>query len=605
MRTNFKVILFLLVGFLIAGDCTSVLNAKETTSTASAKLLDQVLSQYEKHLMEDTPLNLAYRQKYGLDITQLPDISKKKEDENQQKLKTFLEKLQTVNPDELSIDQQLTWKLLKWQLENSIREHKYIWLTFPIASYYNLIPYINHTFTTFQFRQEKHLRHYLGLLDQYPGLIEELLSFLKQQLNKKIALSKPGLQAPIAYLHSIIQPGEKSLLYVDSQRLKAGSISQNPKAISQFQNQVTQLINKRVNPALEKLTAFIEGEYRAQAPDKVGLWQYPQGKEYYRFLVKLNTTLDLTPEEVHRTGLKEIEKLVSQLDKIRRELNFSGDVEAFVHYMKTDPRFKPKSPEDIGKRMIRIKEMAEDKLPLFFSHLPKAPCRVKRLDPLLEASMTYGYYQNPTAADPCGYYLFNASNLDKRNILNGASAALILHELLPGHHFQIALQSENDSLCPFRRELSLNAYAEGWGEYAAGLGFEMGIYQTPYDRCARILQDLFMSVRLVVDTGMNYFQWPREKAINFMKKYLITSDVEIQSETLRYSTGIPAQALGYKIGSLKIWELRRTAEKTLGKKFDIRRFHDVILSSGTLPLFLLEEQVNRFIKTEMNKPGND
>jgi uncharacterized protein (DUF885 family) len=202
------------------------------------------------------------------------------------------------------------------------------------------------------------------------------------------------------------------------------------------------------------------------------------------------------------------------------------------------------------------------------------------------------------AADPTGYYLYNASNLENKNILNVASAALILHELLPGHHFQIAVQSENKTFSPFRREYFLNAYAEGWAEYAAQLGIEMGIYTDPYERCGLIFQDLFMSVRLVVDTGMNIFQWTREKAKKFMKKYLLISDHEIETETLRYSTGIPGQALAYKMGGLKMWEFRKKAEKNLRGKFDLRRFHDALLGKGSLPLFLLEKHVDRFIKEE-------
>jgi uncharacterized protein (DUF885 family) len=245
-------------------------------------------------------------------------------------------------------------------------------------------------FADFQFREEKHLQQYLNLLDQYPGFIEEVLSFFKQQLQKKIVLAKPALQSPILYLRSIIQPGEKSFFYIPSDRLKSDFFTKNPKKLAAFQEQVARRISARINPALEKLAAFVQGDYLKQAPENVGLWQYPQGKEYYRYLVKINTTLDLTPEEIHAIGLKEIENLVEKLDKIRRELNFGGDVEAFIQYLKNDPRFRPKSAEEIGKRMLGFKEQAQAKLPLFFTKQPKAPCGVKRLDPLLESAMTDG-----------------------------------------------------------------------------------------------------------------------------------------------------------------------------------------------------------------------
>jgi uncharacterized protein (DUF885 family) len=562
-------------------------------SSDSTKILKEVTDQYWQFLLEDS---IYLRQLYGLEIKRLPQLTLKKAEADIRKVRSLQQKLKEVKPDEISYDEHLSLKILEWQMEKQIIGHDYFRLNIPISIYNSPVPYVNRVFTEFQFGESKHLQQYLDLLNQYPGFIEEILIRLKQQYQKKIILSKTAIGLPVSYLGSLIQPAEKSAFYVRESRLEALSPKKNETA--EFQKKVSQVITSRLNPGLKEMLSFLQGDYLKQAPEAVGLWQYPRGKDYYRFLVNYNTTLDLTPEEIHQIGLKEIENLRKELDEIRREVNFEGDIDAFVHFLKTDHRFKPKSAEEIGKRMNRFKNQAEAKLPLFFSKLAKAPCGVKRLDRLLEGSMTYGYYQVPTASEPKGYYLYNASKLESKNILNTASAALILHELLPGHHFQVNLQSENEALPFFRREFFLTAYAEGWGEYAAQLGDEMGIYTDPYERCGRIMQDLFMSVRLVVDTGMNYLQWPRQKAKEFMKKYLLLSDVEIETETLRYSTGIPAQALGYKIGSIKIWELRKRAEKALGPKFDIRRFHDAILDSGTMPLFLLEKHVDHFIEKE-------
>jgi len=568
--------------------------AVETTSTDSAKILKAVMDEYWQFLLEDSNYSIYLRQKHGLEIKRLPPITLKKAEADIEKIRSLLRKLKDVKADEISYDEGLSLQILAWEMENQIKAHDYFQLNIPIAIYSSPVPYFNRVFTDFRFRESKHLQQYLDLLNQYPGFIEEILARLQQQYQQKIILPKPALVLSVFYLGSLVQPPEKSVFYVKEKRLEA--LSQKQTEIAEFQKNVAHVITSRLNPGLKKLLSFIQGDYSKQAPGEVGLWQYPRGKDYYRFLVNYNTTLDLTPEEIHQIGLKEIDNLRKKLDEIRREVKFAGDVDAFLHFLKTDPRFKPKSAEEIGRRMNGFKEQAEAKLPLFFSKLAKAPCGVKRLDPLLEGSMTYGYYQTPTAADPRGYYLYNASNLENKNILNTASAALILHELLPGHHFQVNLQSENETLHLLRREYFLGPYTEGWAEYAAQLGHEMGVYKDPYERCGRIMQDLFMSVRLVVDTGMNYFQWPRQKAKDLMKKYLLVSDVEIETETLRYSTGIPAQALGYKIGSLKIWELRKKAEKALGPKFDIRKFHDAILGSGTMPLFLLEKHVEHFIE---------
>ena len=593
MRRNTLIFITLIFSMVFTG---GRVEAVETTSSNSAKILKAVMDEYWQFLLEDSNDSIYLRQEQGLEIKRLPQLTLKKAEAAISKVRSLLQKLKEVKPHEISYDEGLTLQILEWEMKNQINFHDYFWLDIPIAIYSSPVPFINRVFTEFQFRESKHLKQYLDLLDQYPGFIEDIIVHLKQQYQKKIILPKPTLMLPVFYLGSLIQPAEKSAFYVPRSRLKA--LSQKQTEITEFQKKVSRVITSRLNPGLKKLLSFIQGDYLKQAPEAVGLWQYPRGKDYYHFLVKYNTSLDLTPEKIHQIGLKEIDNLRKKLDEIRREVNFEGDIDAFVHFLKTDPRFKPKSAEEIGKRMNQFNEQAEAKLPLFFSKLPKAPCGIERLDPLLEDSMTGGYYQVPIASDPKGYYFYNASNLESKNILSIASAALVLHELFPGHHLQVNLQSENEALHPLIREYVLVPYTEGWAEYASQLGREMNIYQDPYERCGRIFFDLLMSVRLVVDTGMNYLQWPRQKAKEFMKKYLLLSDVEIETETLRYSTGIPAQALGYKIGSLKIWELRKKAEKALGPKFDIRRFHHAILGSGTMPLFLLEKHVEHFIKKE-------
>jgi uncharacterized protein (DUF885 family) len=592
-------LIFLLVVYLGTGGgnllCQSLKKSRSEASEGS-KLLKEVETQFWQFLLQESNYSLYLRQKLGLEIKTLPDFSFKKSQNNVAKFKVWLQRLKAVEPEDITYDESLTWEILIWELENQIKAHNFFWLNIPIAAYSSPIPNINRVFIEFEFKQEKDLEQYLDLLDRYPTIIDEIMARLKQQQQKKIILAKAALIMPVYYLSSIIQPAEKSIFYINENRLK--SFSHNPPTIKNFQRKVAEVVTNSFNPKLKKLLSFIQGEYAKESPDRVGLWQYPGGKDYYEFLVKYNTSLDLNPEEIHKIGLREIKNLLEKMDKIRQQLKFEGDLNAFFHFLKTDPRFKPKSADEIGKRMNRFKDQVKTMLPDYFSRIPKAPCTAKRLDPLLESSMTYGYYQTPTATDPTGYYLYNASNLENKNILNTASASLILHELLPGHHFQFAVQSENKTLTPFRQEYFLIPNAEGWAEYACQLGIEMGIYKDPYDLCGLIFQDLFMSVRLVVDTGMNSLQWPREKAKKFMKKYLLTSDFEIETETLRYSTGIPAQALAYKMGSLKMWELRKKAEKKLGAKFDLRRFHDALLGKGSLPLFLLEKHVDHFIWQE-------
>jgi uncharacterized protein (DUF885 family) len=373
-----------------------------------------------------------------------------------------------------------------------------------------------------------------------------------------------------------------------------------PEGAQAFQGQVLKAVETSVNPALEALAAVLDSpEYRQAAPERVGAGQYPGGPENYRYLVHLHTSLEATPEEIHKKGLDEVARLNGRLEEIRAKVGFEGDLEAFRQFLKTDSRFFAKTPEEVAERLMAPVHRVEPRVKDFFLRTPKAPYGVARLEPELEGSMTYGYYRQPAPGRPEGDYLFNGSKLGERSIL--PASALIFHELIPGHHFQISLQLENAGLPQFRKNSNPTAYVEGWAMYASGLGEEMGGYADPYDLAGWLSNDLFLSSRLVVDTGMNALGWTREQAIDFMKRNTFESETQLGTETLRYSVDIPGQALAYKMGSSKIRELRARAERELGAKFDLRRFHDAVLGSGAMPLSVLEKHVDWWIGEEKKR----
>jgi len=311
----------------------------------------------------------------------------------------------------------------------------------------------------------------------------------------------------------------------------------------------------------------------------------------------------MTPEEVHAVGIKEVEKINREMERVQGTLGFKGTRSEFRDSLKKDPRFFPKTPEEVGERLMAHIRRIEPKIDLYFLRRPKSPYGVKRLEPEREGAQTFGYYEAPTAANPAGYYRYNASRLPERSLLN--SAELIYHELIPGHHFEIGLSLENPDIPAFRRETSDTAYAEGWAEYAANLAGEMGMYADPYDLYGRLAGEMFLAVRLVVDPGMNAHGWPRAKAAAIMRENLMETDEQIHTESLRYSCDLQGQALGYRVGYLKFLALREKAQKALGERFDIRRFHDALLSSGSLPLATLERHVDWFIKREKQGKGGD
>jgi uncharacterized protein (DUF885 family) len=572
------------------------IEAAPASLSKSSQIVKEAADAYWDYLTEEI---IYYRQRAGLKVERLPHYSYEASTERIKKVRTILEKLRKANLKEITYDESISYRILEWELENLHSFHRFFFNQIPIAAYWSPIPDTNRFFSQFRFRQPEDIARYLSLVSQYGNLIREMTGVLKKQYDKGIILPKPALKKATDYMQSLAQPADKSFLFVKSGRLAAKTIPMDNAV--EFQKKVRQAINSKVNPALQELVAFVKGDYSRKSPEQVGLWQYPGGKQYYKFLLRFWTGMNIEAEEVHKIGLRQVELINKQLDNLRKEIGFKGDLDAFRNFLRNDPRFKAKSPEAIGKRLMKFKKLAEAQLPRFFNHLPKAPCAVKRLNPRLEAIMTYGFYDPPVGGETHGYYYYNASNLEKKNILNSASPSLILHELLPGHHFQVMLLSENEKLPSFRREYFLSAYTEGWAEYAAYLGYEMGIYKDPYHRCGAVMADLFKAVRMVVDTGMNYYRWPRQKAIDYMKQHLLQPEVEILSETLRYSTGIQGQAVAYKLGRLKILEAREKAEKALGDKFDIKAFHDAILNSGTLPLFLLQDHVDRFIRLAKRK----
>ena len=561
-----------------------------TKDSQSSQLLNQIGDEYWEHLLEES---LYLRMKHNLEISKLPDITYDHAQSEMEFATALMEKLAAVNPKDLSHKETLTLDILKWELKSVIDGFPYFWFGFVVTPYSTPLTAIHRVFTEFKFEKESDSERYLRLLRQYAPFIESIQKRLEKQFTKGLIMPKDELEYVMPYLDMFVKDGKESLFYVDSSRL---DFLEEAVAES-FQQEIIQTVDTGIKPALDGLINYIKGIYKANAPITVGLWQYPDGRDYYRYLVKVQTTLDLSPEEIHETGLQWVKKDREEVDKIRRSVGFKDTFEVFCDFLRTDPQFFPKTADEIGERLNMYVQMMEEKIDDYFLWKPNAPYGVARLAPELEGAMTFGYYDAPSATKPKGIYYYNGSTPEKRSLL--LSEGLIYHELIPGHHFHIASQTEDESLPEFRRETLHNAFNEGWAEYASWLGMEAGLYRDPYSRAGKYMMDMFISVRLVVDTGMNFLEWPRTKAMDFMRENVLETETQIQSESLRYSVDIPAQALGYKLGSIKMQELRANAEKALGDKFDIRKFNDALLGDGSMPLPILERHIDWFIQKEL------
>jgi uncharacterized protein (DUF885 family) len=558
-------------------------------STRSSELLAKAERDYFDFLQKRS---LPLRLRLGLPIDQLPDLSEERVVADARYGASLAEKLRGLREHELTHDESLSLDVLREEAQELSDARRDFWLTFPVTPDASPQRLVQQVFTTWRFETPQDLERYAALLTRYAALVHQMENKLREQARRGIRLPKAEtVVVAETYRAAIAEPAD-SFFFVAAERLER--VPEQDRA--PFSRLVESLIASRINPALESLAAYVTGDYARKAPASVGLEQYNGGKAYYRRLVRLYTTLDVTPEEVHRFGLGEVERLNRELDDVRSAVGFEGSLAEFRRSLRNNPNFVPATPEDIGERLLEAQKRIESKIPLFFGHLPSEPAGIRRLAPTLEGAMTYGFYQAPTASDRRGYYYYNGASLKDRSLLN--AAALIYHELVPGHHFQVSLQQENGDLPAFRRESGWIAYTEGWGEYASSLAGEMGMYEDPYDYAGRLMMDALLSARLVVDTGMNALGWSRARAIAYMKENTLESDSQIAAETLRYSCDVPGQALACKVGSAKIRDLRQKAERRLGTSFDVRRFHDAVLGSGPMPLATLERHLDWFIDSE-------
>jgi len=351
-----------------------------------------------------------------------------------------------------------------------------------------------------------------------------------------------------------------------------------------------------VLPAIKAYADYYDESYAPACKQSVGAADYPDGLDYYAWRARQFTTTSETPDEIHEKGLSEVKRIRAEMEKIIEQTGFDGDFKAFQTFLRSDPQFYAKTPEELVAITSTISKRIDGELPKLFTKLPRMPYTVKPVPADIAEGTTTAYYERPAGdGSRAGVYRINTSLLDQRPIYE--LEALTLHEAVPGHHFQIALAQELD-LPPFRAYGGFTAFVEGWGLYAESLGLDVGFYEDPYQNFGRLSYEMWRACRLVVDTGMHAKGWTRQQAIDFMADNTALSEHNVKAEIDRYITW-PGQALAYKTGELKIKQLRARAKKALGPDFDLRRFHDAVLENGAVPLSVLENRIDAFIAAEL------
>ena len=524
---------------------------------------------------------------------------------------TFLERLAQIDPAQLSQADLLSMKVMQWDCEVKLEglQNPLVITTSPIYNLpsFELTPLIQvqslHLYvaqlgaggSVHPFNTVKDYEDWLKRLDDYIAFLDTSIANMKEGIAKGIVLPKVLTEKTIVQLEEFItKPVEEHLFYRPIQSMPEGiSQSDRDRLEQEYQN----VIETKLRPKYTELKQFLVAEYLPVCRTTSGIGALPNGAATYNYLIKLHTTTNLTADEIHELGKREVERILVEMEEAKNQIGFKGDIKAFLEYIRTSPEQMPfQDPQEVIANFNQIKEKINDKFDQVFELTPKADFVVRRTEAFREASASAEYVPGTKDASRPGIFYVPIPNVSKYNKF--ADEALFLHEAIPGHHYQLSLQQENKALPKFLHPESLGVFVEGWALYAESLGKELGLYDDPIQYFGMLSMEMHRAIRLVVDTGMHSKGWTREQAIQYSLDHEAESEASIISEIERYMA-TPGQALSYKMGQIKIRTLRTKAEQKLGAQFDVRAFHSQVLNSGSLPLVLLEEKIENWINSQL------
>ncbi len=507
----------------------------------------------------------------------------------------ILQRLEAIDVKSLTADERVNYRVFARELNDLLSEHKFKSYLIPISNRWGFHIEFPELPSQVPLNTTRDFENYIARLNDFLRYTREHIVLLRSG-------AKEGYTLPAVILEGYGDTIDAHIVSDPTKSLFYGPLNSLPSTVpaddhARLREAAQQAIANSVVPAYKEFRSFMQAEYLPACRASIGVSALPNGREFYRHRVRQFTTLDdATPEMVHQRGLDEVKRIRGEMDEIIRRVEFEGDFAEFVAYLRDDPKFHPKTSEELLEKTAIILKRADGELPKLFGRLPRMPYGLREIPDYIAPKTSSAYYMQPSGdGTRAGFYYINTYNLPSRGLYD--LEALSLHEAVPGHHLQLALQQELEGLPEFRKFGGFTAFIEGWALYSERLGFDMGFYEDPYSDFGRLSMEIWRACRLVVDTGIHYFDWSRDDAIAYMKANSAMSDHNIRSEVDRY-IGWPGQALAYKTGELKIRELRAKAEAELGTKFDVRDFHDVVLGSGAVPLGVLEENVMGWIAAE-------
>lgn len=575
----------------------SAFSASETL--AAGKTLKVLASDYWETYLEERPTYATFLGDHRYN-DRLEDLGPESRKKRKERLKGFLRRMGRIRARDLSGADRTTYGVLKETLELELERQGHKLFQWDVDHMFGPQTHFPQLMNYHPLKTEKDVQDLLARFRAYPDHVGQYLGNLEEGLRE-------GRAAACLAVRRVHAQAEVMLKTPVGKSPFGKKVGEMPSSLARrHRKPALDTVQNYVYPAYESLRDFMGGE-NAEYPKKCrddargGIWSLPGGGSAYRFLIREHTTTRRTEEDIHQLGLRELKRIHEEMKTIQRRAGHSGDLKAFLEKVKSDPKNFFSTRREVEESARKHLSRAKAKLPAYFGTLPKASCEVKPIEDYREKDAVAAfYYEPPMDGSRPGIYYVNTYNPPSR--ARYTATALAVHEAVPGHHLQIALAHELEGLPKFRQYLGHNSFVEGWALYAELLAEEMGLYPDDLSRLGMLTYQAWRATRLVVDTGLHAKKWPRQKAIDFMMENSPLSEAEIVNEVDRYVIW-PGQALAYKIGQLEISGLRKKAEERLGSRFDLRRFHDAVLLSGSLPLSTLKDKVEDWIRTELGGSG--
>lgn len=579
--------------------CTSE-GIKQEVSNENQVPFDSILSQYYEERLQLYPLEATYAGDSRYD-DQLPnDIALSYRDTLKAFYTKYLDLLKNIDTTGFSEEEKISYEVLNWETNINLEGLQFKTYLMPINQFWSL----NLTVGQFAggtgaqpFNTVQDYEKWLKRLNAYTEWLTTALANMREGAEQGYVLPKALTLKVIPQFASLKEgPIEEHLFFAPINNMPE-DFSEEDK--TRLKKAYADVIHNKLIPKYQEVHDFIKNEYLPLSRESSGISDIPNGEEYYNYTIKLYTTTNMTADEIFELGKKEVERLTNEMIKVKNEVGFEGDLKAFFEHIRTADKLSPYTkPEQVIEHFEEIHEKMKPQISNLFDMTPKTPFEIRRTEAFREASASAEY--NPGSVDGSrpGVFYVPIPDVEEYNILSDED--LFLHEAIPGHHYQISLTQENEDLPDFRKTLWYSAYGEGWALYSESLGKELGLYTDPYQYFGMLSAEMHRAIRLVVDAGMHAKGWTREQAIEYSLEHEAETESSIIAEIERYMS-FPGQALSYKVGQLKIRELRAKAEEALGDNFDIKVFHNKVLESGSLPLAILEKKINKWIAEEKQK----